>query len=75
MTLEQIKVRNRKELRNKMAEVFSDKIKTLPAEIQYILLDDLVTAFESRLSMFSQVKSSQGTADFEFAINREKIIA
>ncbi len=75
LTLEQIKVRNRKELRNKMAEVFSDKIKTLPAEIQYILLDDLVTAFESRLSMFSQVKPSQGTADFEFAINREKIIA
>jgi len=73
--LEQLNIRNRKELRNKMAEVFNDKIKTLPAEMQYILLDDLVTAFENRLSIFSQSKSSQVLADFEFAINREKIVA
>ncbi len=58
-----------------MAEVFSDKIKTLPTEMQYILLDDLVTAFENRLSIFSQAKSSRILADFEFAINSEKIIA
>ena len=73
--MEQLNIRNRKELRNKMAEVFNDKIKTLPAEMQYILLDDLVTAFENRLSIFSQSKSSQVLADFEFAINREKIVA
>jgi len=57
-----------------MAEVFSDKIKTLPAETQYILLDDLVTAFENRLSIFRQPKSSQVSADFEVAMNREKIV-
>lgn len=68
-------MKNRKELRNKMAEVFSERIKALPAEMQYILLDDLVTAFENRLSIFSQAKQSQAPADFEFAINSEKIIA
>jgi hypothetical protein len=39
-----------------MAEVFSDEIQALPVETQYILLDDLVTAFENRLSVFSQVQ-------------------
>ena len=47
--LEQENTKNRKALRNKMAEVFNEEIKALPAEAQYILLDDLVTAFESRL--------------------------
>lgn len=74
--MEQLNIRNRKELRNKMAEVFSDKIKTLPPEARYILLDDLVTAFENRLSIFSQPKSSQVSANLEFAIdNDEKIMA
>ena len=45
-----------KVLRNKMAEVFSEEIKALPVEMRYILLDDLVTAFENRLSIFSQSK-------------------
>lgn len=67
-------MRNRKELRNKMAEVFSERIKTLPVEMQYILLDDLVTAFENRLSVFSQAKSGQALADFEFAVDSEKIV-
>jgi len=54
--LKQVSTKNRKELRNKMAEVFSDRIKALPLGMQHILLDDLVTAFENRLSMFSQVQ-------------------
>ena len=54
--LKQVSTKNRKVLRNKMAEVFSDRIKALPVGMQYILLDDLVTAFENRLSMFSQVQ-------------------
>jgi len=54
--LKQVSIKNRKVLRNKMAEVFSDKIQALPVETQYILLDDLVTAFENRLSVFSQVQ-------------------
>ena len=73
--MEQIDTKTRKILRNKMAEVFNEKIKNLPAEVQYILLDDLVTAFENRLSIFSQSKTSQGPADFEFAVGREEIVA
>ena len=72
--MELLNIRNRKELRNKMAEVFNDIIKTLPAEMQYVLLDDLVTAFEMRLSVFSQTKSSQVSAVLEVTINSEKII-
>jgi hypothetical protein len=56
--LRQLSVKNRKELKNKMAEVFSDKIKTLPAEMQDIFLDDIVTAFENRLDVLSRAQSS-----------------
>ena len=38
-----------KVLKNKMAEVFSEQINKLPTELQYILLDDLVTALETGL--------------------------
>ena len=50
-------IKNRNELREKMAEMLNDRIKALPVEMQYILLDDLVTAFENRLSMFSRLQS------------------
>lgn len=41
-----------------MAEVFGDKIETLPCELQDILLDDLVTTFENRLDVLSKAQSS-----------------
>jgi hypothetical protein len=70
-----LNVRSRRALRNKLAEVFSDKIKVLPVDMQDILLDDLVTAFENRLSMFSQVKSSL-SPEFELAeASTEQVIA
>ncbi len=43
--------KNRKELKKKMAKALGDKIKTLPAELRSILLDDLITAFENRLAV------------------------
>jgi hypothetical protein len=73
LTLEQLTAKERKALRNKMAEVFGEKIKNLPAEVQYILLDDVVTAFESRLSIFSHAKPGQVLAHFELALNNEEI--
>jgi len=39
----------RKELKNKLATVFVNKIQNLPLDLQDVLLDDLVTAFESRI--------------------------
>lgn len=73
--LDQVNSKNRKVLRNKMAEVFSDEIKALPVEMQYILLDDLVTAFESRLSIFGQAKSRGLLVDFASVLNSDQVLA
>jgi hypothetical protein len=51
----QLEVKGRKELEAKIATVFGEKIKGLSVELQEILLDDIVTAFEDRLSMFKRV--------------------
>ena len=50
---QQITVRDRKELETKMAAVFDEKIKNLSTELQRILLDDMVTAFENRLNVLN----------------------
>ena len=67
--------KNRKAFRAKMAEVFSSEIKKLPVDMQYILLDDLVTAFETRLSVFSHAKATQPPQSFEFVVSSEQILA
>ena len=54
--MKQLNNKNRKALKNKMAEVFSDRINTLSTEMQYILLDDLVTAFENRLEVLNRAQ-------------------
>jgi len=45
-----------------MATVFSEKLQMLSTELQQILLDDLVTAFENRLNV---LKGAQLTLEFE----------
>ena len=50
--------RNMSKLRLKMATVFSEEIKMLSNELQEILLDDLVTAFENRLNVLSRTQVS-----------------
>jgi hypothetical protein len=49
-------VKCRKELEAKLSTVFAEKIKGLSVELQEILLDDMVTAFESRLIVFEHAK-------------------
>ena len=51
---QQLAVKGRKELKAKMATVFGDKIKRHSVELQEILLDDMVTAFENRLIVFTR---------------------
>ena len=51
---QQIVVKSRKELEAKMGMVFGEKIKTLSTELQRILLDDMVTAFENRLNVLNR---------------------
>ena len=51
-------VKSRKELKTKLTAVFSEKIQTLSTELQGILVDDLVTAFENRLDVLNRVQST-----------------
>ncbi len=53
-------VKNRDALEAKMADVFSEKIKTLSTDLQQILIDDMVTAFENRLNVLNRVRD-EGT--------------
>jgi hypothetical protein len=50
----QIAVKSRKELEAKMSTVFGEKIRGLSTELQRILLDDMVTAFENRLNVLNR---------------------
>ncbi len=51
---QQANLRSRKELEAKMASVFGERIKKLSTELQKILIDDMVTAFENRLNMLNR---------------------
>jgi hypothetical protein len=51
---QQIALKGRKELEAKMATVFGEKIEKLSTELQRILLDDMVTAFENRLKVLNR---------------------
>ncbi len=59
----QINRKSRRELKNKMATVFSENIKTLSTDLQGVLLDDLVTALENRLNVLKQDKSKHAICD------------
>ncbi len=48
--------RNKKKIEAKMADVFGEQIKSLRVEYQEILLEDLVSAFESRLAVLSRAQ-------------------
>jgi hypothetical protein len=60
----------RNKLRLKMATVFGENIHMLSADLQELLLDDLVTAFENRVKVLSKVQSDvqievAGSVDYE----------
>jgi hypothetical protein len=50
--------KNRNALKRKMASVFSENIQMLSTELQRILLDDIVTAFENRLIVLNRAQST-----------------
>jgi len=50
---QQITLKDRKELETKMAAVFDEKMRNLSTELQQILIDDMVTAFENRLNVLN----------------------
>jgi hypothetical protein len=46
-------LKDRDELEAKMTVVFGEKIKELSTELQEILIDDMVTAFENRIKVLN----------------------
>ena len=72
--MKKISPKNRKELKNKMAEVLSDRIQNLSVGMQDILLDDLITAFESRIAVLNQAQSNlQCVIDFCVEVENEQL--
>ena len=53
--------KNRRNLENKMETVFRKEIQPLQVELRKILVDDLVTTFESRICVLNKAQSK-----FEF---------
>jgi hypothetical protein len=53
-----IAIGKRKELENKMAKVFENDVKSVPVELRKIMVDDLVSAFESRLCVLNHAQSN-----------------
>ncbi len=50
---------NRKEIKSKLASALEEKMDSLSAGYKEILLDDLATAFESRLAIFRRATCVQ----------------
>jgi len=48
---------NRKKLQKMMLEAFTNEIRTLSSELQDILADDMVTAFQNRLVVFQRIQA------------------
>jgi hypothetical protein len=53
----------KKPLKNKLSQAIKKELDTLPSYMQTILVDDLITAFESRLAVMNRVKTNE-----EFAV-------
>jgi hypothetical protein len=52
-------LKERRELESKMAKVFNGNIKILSTELQKILLDDLVTAFQNRINVLIRAQTKR----------------
>jgi trimethylamine:corrinoid methyltransferase-like protein len=52
-------LKERRELQSRMAKVFNPKIKQLSTELQGILLDDLVTAFQNRINVLIRAQAKR----------------
>jgi len=48
---------SRKRLQKMIMETFNNEIHTLTPELQTILADDMVTAFQNRLTVFQRIQS------------------
>jgi len=56
---QRITLKQRKELEARMAKVFHKNVKGLSGELQEILLDDLVTAFQNRINVLIRAQDKR----------------
>jgi hypothetical protein len=54
-----ITFKQRKKLEAKMSKVFKENIKGLSTELQKILVDDLVTAFQNRINVLIRAQEKR----------------
>jgi hypothetical protein len=54
-----ITFKQRKELEAKMAKTFKENLKELSSELQAILVDDLVTAFQNRINVLMRAQKKR----------------
>jgi hypothetical protein len=54
-----ITVKQRKELEAKMSKVLKGNMREISSELQKILLDDLVTAFQNRINVFIRAQKKR----------------
>ncbi len=52
-------LKQRRDLSTKMSKVFKQDIKGLSAELQGILVDDLVTAFQNRINVLIRAQEKR----------------
>ena len=52
--------KQRRDMEAKMAKVFGENIKGLSTELQKILLDDMVTAFQNRMNVLIREQTKRG---------------
>ena len=51
--------KRRKELEGKIAKVFKENINVLSTELQKILVDDMVTAFQNRINVLIRAQEKR----------------
>jgi hypothetical protein len=56
---QKLTLKHRKEIEAKMAKVFKENIAILSTELQKILLDDLVTAFQNRMNVLIRAQEKR----------------
>jgi hypothetical protein len=54
-----ITLKQRRELEAKLSKVFRENIKELSTELQRILVDDLVTAFQNRINVLMRAQKKR----------------
>jgi len=52
-------LKRRKEMEGKMAKVFKENINVLSTELQKILVDDMVTAFQNRINVLIRAQEKR----------------